>query len=433
MICIDVETCDPNMKTLGPGYCRQDGYVAGIAIAVDGWKGYFPIRHEGGGNFDLEIIRGPLQKIFASDAPKLFHNSSYDMGWLEAEGFTLRGRIHDTMIMAPLIDENRRYFNLNSLGYDYCGETKNESALYEAAAEFGVDAKAEMYKLPPMYVGGYAEQDTVLTLKLYERLKHEIEKEECGHICELETDLIPLTYAMKKKGVCIDEKNLELLESRLLSEEKKILKQIKSLSGKDIEIWAAASVAKAFDALDIPYERTPKSNAPSFAKNFLSTHTHELPQLVVKCREIADLIKNIFIPEEGKKWHVFDYSQQEPRILVHYALSSKGGLTGSDRILQQYNSGQEVDFHQMVADMASISRDEAKSINLGIMYGMGKGKMAIELGLDIHDAEIILNKYHKTVPFVKELQEIASRTASKHGHIRTLLGRTSSQCVISLT
>jgi DNA polymerase I-like protein with 3'-5' exonuclease and polymerase domains len=479
MICIDVETCDPNIKTLGPGYCRQDGYVAGIAIAVDGWKGYFPIRHEGGGNFDLEIIRGPLQKIFASDAPKLFHNSSYDMGWLEAEGFTLRGRIHDTMIMAPLIDENRRYFNLNSLGYDYCGETKNESALYEAAAEFGVDAKAEMYKLPPMYVGGYAEQDTVLTLKLYERLKHEIEKEECGHICELETDLIPLTYAMKKKGVCIDEKNLELLESRLLSEEKKILKQIKSLSGKDIEIWAAASVAKAFDALDIPYERTPKSNAPSFAKNFLSTHTHELPQLVVKCREInkarttfietikkhtykgkihaeinqlrsekggtvsgrmsysnpnlqqmparnkyiADLIKNIFIPEEGKKWHVFDYSQQEPRILVHYALSSKGGLTGSDRILQQYNSGQEVDFHQMVADMASISRDEAKSINLGIMYGMGKGKMAIELGLDIHDAEIILNKYHKTVPFVKELQEIASRTASKHGHIRTLLGR----------
>ena len=156
-----------------------------------------------------------MQKIFATDTPKLFHNASYDLGWLEAEGFTINGRVHDTMIMAPLIDENRKWFNLNSLGYDYIGETKNETALQEAASEFGVDAKAEMYKLPPMYVGGYAEQDTVLTLKLYERLKHEIEKEECGHICELETDLIPLTYAMKKKGVCIDEDNLSKLETRL--------------------------------------------------------------------------------------------------------------------------------------------------------------------------------------------------------------------------
>ena len=479
MVCIDVETCDPQIKTLGPGYCRQDGFIAGIALAVDGWKGYFPVRHEGGGNFDLEIIRGPLQKILGSDTPKLFHNSSYDIGWLEAEGFTIGGRIHDTMIMAPLIDENRRWYNLNALGYDYCGETKSEAALQEAAAEFGVDAKSEMYKLPPMYVGNYAEQDTALTLKLYDRLKHEIEKEECGHILELETDLIPMTYAMKKKGVCIDEDNLQKLETRLLSEEKKILKQIKNISGVAVEIWAAASVAKAFDALDIPYLRTPKSNAPSFAKNFLATHTHELPQLVVKCREInkarttfietikkhvhkgkihaeinqlrsdkggtvsgrmsysnpklqqmpsrnkyiADMIKNIFIPEEGKKWHVFDYSQQEPRILVHYALSSKGGLSGSEKVMDQYNSGEDVDFHQMVADMASISRDEAKSINLGIMYGMGKGKMATELGLEVHDAELILNKYHKTVPFIKELQEIASRTASKHGHIRTLLGR----------
>jgi len=479
IICIDVETCDPNIKTLGPGYFRKDGFIAGIAIAVDGWKGYFPVRHEGGGNFDMEIIRGPLQKIFASDTPKLFHNSSYDVGWLEAEGFTINGRILDTMIMAPLIDENRRWYNLNSLGYDYCGETKNESALYEAAAEFGVDAKAEMYKLPPMYVGGYAEQDTALTLKLYDRLKHEIEKEECGHICDLETDLIPVTYAMKKKGVCIDEEKLHSLDNELLLEEKKLIAKIKKYVGFDVEIHAARSVAKAFDHLNIPYPRTEKSDEPSFQKNFLNTHVHEFPQMIVRAREvyktrntflagmkkyihqgkihadinqlrsegggtvtgrmsyqnpnlqnipardkrIAKMIKDIFVPEPEKKWHVFDYSQQEPRILVHYALSSKGGLPGSEKIADQYHSGHDADFHQMVADMANISRDEAKSINLGIMYGMGKGKMATELGLDVQDAEVILKKYHQTVPFVKELQDIAMNTASRHGHIRTLLGR----------
>ena len=57
------------------------------------------------------------------------------------------------------------------------------------------------------------------------------------------------------------------------------------------------------------------------------------------------------------------------------------------------------------------------------MYGMGKGKMATDLGLEIQDAEVILKKYHQSIPFVKELQDIAMRTASKHGHIRTLLGR----------
>jgi DNA polymerase I-like protein with 3'-5' exonuclease and polymerase domains len=478
-IAIDVETCDPNLKKIGPGYVRQDGFVAGISLAVDGWTGYFPIAHEGGGNFDLNIIRDPLQKIFNLDCPKIFHNSSYDIGWLEAEGFTIRGRIKDTMIMAPLIDENRTWYSLNSLGYDYVGETKDESALREAAQEFNVDAKSEMYKLPPMYVGRYAEQDTVLTLKLYHRLMHEIEKQECTHILDIEERLIPVTYAMKKKGVRIDEEKLFNLDNELLAEEKRLIAKIKKYVGFDVEIHAARSVAKAFDHLNIPYPRTEKSNEPSFQKNFLNTHVHEFPQMIVQAREVyktrntflagmkkhiykgrvhasinqmkgedggavtgrmsysnpnlqnipardkrvAQMVKGAFLPEEGKKWHVFDYSQQEPRILVHYALSSKGGLTGSEEVLTKYNEGKEVDFHQMVADMAQITRDEAKSINLGIMYGMGKGKMATDLGLEIEDAEVILKKYHQSIPFVKELQDIAMLTASRHGHIRTLLGR----------
>jgi DNA polymerase I-like protein with 3'-5' exonuclease and polymerase domains len=155
----------------------------------------------------------------------------------------------------------------------------------------------------------------------------------------------------------------------------------------------------------------------------MSYSNPNLQNIPARDKRVAQMIKGAFLPEEGKKWHVFDYSQQEPRILVHYALSSKGGLTGSEDVLTKYNEGSEVDFHQMVADMADITREEAKSINLGIMYGMGKGKMATDLGLEIQDAEVILKKYHQSIPFVKELQDIAMRTASKHGHIRTLLGR----------
>lgn len=483
IIAVDVETCDPNLKTKGAGYIRKDGYVTGIALSVDGWDGYFPIKHEGGGNFDWDIISDPIKNILASDTPKVFHNALYDIGWLEALGCKVNGRIHDTMIMAPLVDENRISYTLNACGMEWIGEAKNEAMLNAMAEEFHIDPKSEMYKLPAMYVGSYAEQDTRLTLKLYERLSHIIQKEECGHILDLEERLIPITYAMKKKGVRVDMESLDALEKKLIRQENALLKKIKDFVGFDVEIHAARSLAKAFDHLNLPYDRTEKSGEPSFQKNFLTTHTHEFPRMIAHAREtfkvrgtflkgllkhvhngrihadinqlkgernngtagtvtgrfsyqnpnlqqiparnkdIASMVKGLFLPEEGKKWHVFDYSQQEPRILVHYALASKGGLEGSREVLKQYDEGSDVDFHQMVADMAEISRDEAKSINLGIMYGMGKGKMSAELGLEVEDAEILLKKYHKNIPFVKELQDIAMRTASKHGHVRTLLGR----------
>jgi len=59
--------------------------------------------------------------------------------------------------MASLIDENRLKYDLNSISFDYTGERKSEAALYEAAKDWGVDPKAELYKLPAMHVGAYAE------------------------------------------------------------------------------------------------------------------------------------------------------------------------------------------------------------------------------------------------------------------------------------
>ena len=81
------------------------------------------------------------------------HNAQYDLGWLRAEGFEVKGRVIDTMITASLIDENRFSYSLNALCYDYLGKTKSEKTLVEAAKEFGVDPKGEMWKLPAMYVG----------------------------------------------------------------------------------------------------------------------------------------------------------------------------------------------------------------------------------------------------------------------------------------
>ena len=477
-IAIDLETNDPGLKTTGPGWATGNGFVAGVAIAVDGWKGYFPLRHEGGGNFDENIFKRQLKKILDLPCDKIFHNASYDVGWLRHMGLETKGRIIDTLIAAPLINENRFKYDLNTVGKEYLNDTKSQAQLYEAAKEWGVDPKGEMWKLPAMYVGPYAEQDADLTLRLWHYFKIEITKQELTSIFDLETRLLPCLIDMKWNGVRVDLEKANSIKKNLQTKENKILRQIKKDTGVDVQIHAAVSVAKAFDKLNIKYERTEKSGQPKFDKNFLVSHKHPLAKMIVSAREtnkarttfidtilrhshkgrihadihqmksddggtvtgrfsysnpnlqqvpsrnkeIGPLIRSVFVPNKGCKWGSFDYSQQEPRVLVHYAALTGGGLKGADEVIESYKT-QDPDFHQAVADMAGIDRRTAKTINLGMMYGMGKGKLSSELGLDKFETEDLFAKFHANVPFVKQLMEQATRKADNVGFLRTLLGR----------
>ena len=145
-------------------------------------------------NFDVKVFTRQLKKILDLPCDKIFHNAIYDVGWLSAMGLEVKGRIIDTMIAAPLIDENRRNYSLKQIAQEYIGETKSEVGLYEAAQDFGVDAKAEMHLLPAMYVGPYAEQDAAVTLKLWQTLKVEIIKQELTSVFNLETELLPVLF-----------------------------------------------------------------------------------------------------------------------------------------------------------------------------------------------------------------------------------------------
>jgi len=476
-IAIDLETNDPRLKELGSGNVTGRGHIAGVAVAVEGWSGYYPIHHEQGGNMDKKLVLKWLQDILnQQDTTFIFHNAMYDVCWLRSAGLTIKGHIVDTMIAASLIDENRLSYQLNTLSKHYVGLGKDEKILLEAAKEYGLDAKAEMWRLPPMFVGQYAERDAESTLKLWQRLKVELYNQELMDIFNLETRLFPCLVDMRFKGVKVDLEKAQNIKLNLIKREEALIKKIKDLTGVDVEIMAARSIAKAFDKLKLPYDRTAKSKEPSFTKNFLQNHPHELPQAIAEARELnkahttfidsitkhavngrihADInqirsdaggtvtgrfsmsnpnlqqiparhpelgpmIRSIFIPEEKCKWGSFDYSQQEPRILVHYAKLQN--LTGVDEIVDAYNAG-DADFHQVVADMAGIERKQAKTINLGLMYGMGKNKLMAELGLMKESAEKLIRQYHVKAPFVKQLMDNVSRKANDRGKIRTLLGR----------
>ena len=476
-IAIDLETNDPHLKELGSGNVTGKGHIAGIAVAVEGWSGYFPIQHESNGNMDKKLVFSWLQDIFnQEDTTFIFHNAMYDICWLRSAGLTIKGKIVDTMIAASLIDENRLSYQLNTLSRHYIGMGKDESILNAAAKEYGIDAKKDMWRLPAMFVGQYAERDAESTLKLWKRLETELYQQELWDIFNLETKLFPCLVDMRFKGVRVDLEKADNIKNSLIHKEKKILAKIKALTGVDVEIMAARSIAKAFDKLKLPYDRTEKSKEPSFTKNFLQNHPHELPKAIAEARELnkahstfidsitkhavsgrihADinqirsdsggtvtgrfsmsnpnlqqiparhpelgpLIRSIFIPEEKHTWGSFDYSQQEPRILVHYAKLQN--LAGVDEIVDAYNAG-DADFHQVVADMAGIKRKQAKTINLGLMYGMGKNKLMAELGLMKESAEKLIKQYHTKAPFVKQLMDNVSRKANDRGKIRTLLGR----------
>ena len=475
-IAIDLETRDPNLLKMGSGSVRGDGEIVGIAVAVEGWKAYFPIAHEDNrGCLDKKVVMRWFQKLLNTDSDKIFHNAMYDVSWIRSAGLNINGRIYDTMIAASLVDENRWGFTLDGLAKQYTGIGKNEKLLQEAAKAWGVNPKSEMWRMPAMYVGEYAEQDAESTLKLWQAMKHELTQQDLWQIFNMETDLFPALVDMKFRGVRVDLDKAAALRKSLESSEKAIRKDMIGLVGFDIEIWSAASVAKAFDELKISYERTKEGN-PTFTKNFLKEHPHELPGMIVNCRELnkmnttfietilkhehkgrihsdinqirsddggtvtgrfsysnpnlqqiparhktlGPLIRGIFIPEEKTHWGCFDYSQQEPRILVHYAHIL--GLEGARTIVDAYNKG-EADFHEMIAEMAGIERKQAKTINLGIMYGMGKNKLMSELGLMIDEAEELIKNYHSNAPFVKMISEAVSRRAEDSGRIRTIGGR----------
>jgi len=479
-IAVDLETCDPNLLKLGPGWVRKDGYIVGIAVAAGDWEGYFPIRHANGHNMDARIALKWLQKQMATPhIDKIMHNASYDLGWLRAEGIKVEGRIIDTMVTGAVVDENRFSYSLNNLGRDYLDERKDEKLLRVAAAEWGLDPKAEMYKLPPEFVGKYAEQDAGLTLRLWERLKVELEKQDLWNIWGLETSLVPMMCDMRQLGVRVDLDKAEQAKKVLKTRDKEFRLEIHRQTGVNIEPWAAASVAKVFDSIDLKYPKT-EAGAPSFTKQYLNSHPHPVAQMIVRLREvdkasstfidtilrhqhngrihcefhqlrndgggtvtgrfsssnpnlqqipardpdIKKMIRGLFVPEEGTKWGSFDYSSQEPRLLVHFAASLGGEYKHPvvDDIVSEYNSG-DVDLHQMVADLAGINSKQAKVVNLGIMYGMGKAKLAEQLSISVEEATDLLAKHKDKVPFVKDLADLATKQAGATGQIRTLLGR----------
>jgi DNA polymerase I-like protein with 3'-5' exonuclease and polymerase domains len=166
-----------------------------------------------------------------------------------------------------------------------------------------------------------------------------------------------------------------------------------------------------------------------------SCEHYNLQQEPARDDEFGEMWRDIYEPEDGEVWVCSDWSQQEPRIAVHYAEIL--GLPGAHAFAEQYRKDPKTDCHQMLADVTGIPRKIVKNYFNGCIYGMGEAKLCRAIGhptqlVNRHGKIIevpgptgkaIIDEFKGKVPWVSLLTREAAKRAEKIGHVWTVLGR----------
>jgi deoxycytidine triphosphate deaminase len=496
-LCVDVEVKDEQLDLMGPGVRRPGNFVVGLALgADDGRRWYFPFSHEDPrDNMDRRLVmrwaRDVLNKLRVDVVGA---HLLYDLDWLANDGITFAAARYffDVQNAEPLLDENRLSFSLETLSQDYLGEGKDEELLKEAAVSWGFhkkpkDLKKNLWRLPGRYVGPYAEADVDRPLRILEMQEKRLHEEGLWDLFIMESRLIPLLLAMRRRGVRVDIEQAQRVRERLVQEREKWLKVIRQHAGAGADLMDKDRLGRALEARGIQVPRTLKRGDYSIKKELLALHKNDelchairegrkvntiittfldghilghhvngrihcefnqlksdtevgddikgtiarfsssnpnLQNVPARDEELAPLIRGMFLPEEGELWHRKDYNQIEYRFLAHFA---KG--KGADECRAQYNKDPKTDYHKLCARLANMDeldtfiRKLVKNINFGKVYGAGPDKLAATMGKSKEEAIAFTEKYDEDLPFVKETFDTASEIAQHYGYVRTILKR----------
>lgn len=386
---------------------------------------------------------------------------------------------------ALIDEETSAGYSLEALCRKYLGGGKDESLLKEAASLHGFkNVKANLWKLHSKYVGPYAEFDALSPLKIFEKQKDILKAEELESIFELECKLLPILWKMRKRGIRMDMDGARKLSSRLEEEEHRKRIEVEKRWGTHFDEWSGPIIADICKGQGIHYPKTAIGN-PSFTSDFLDSADHPLFDDISELRELNRMretfvngwildnavgdrihpqwrqmasdeggtrtgrmaaanpnpqqvpagkyrktgkpnpfgieIRAKFIPEEGLKWAKFDYDQQEPRILIHFAELCK--CTGATVAAMAYRNARDFDLYDLFSQASGLARRPTKDCYLGRCYGMGIKKLAYKFNKTEAEAKEILGKFDAAAPYVKEVAEMCMNTATRRGYVKTLLGR----------
>ena len=356
-----------------------------------------------------------------------------------------------------------------------------EAAIALGMKKKGEKPQAYIWQMPAAIVGPYAEQDAASTLAVFESLDPILDREGTRNAYRLECELLPMVLEMRRRGIRVDVDAAERARSSLLTKRDAVLAELSEKLGANVsmdEIAGKKWLAETFDRHNIKYPRTEKGN-PSFKAGntgWMTRHPHWLPQLIIKAnrydnagenfvgkyildhvvrgrihaeihphrsddggtrslrfsysdpplqlmpkhdQELTSLIRGVFLPEEGEVWASLDQSQQEFRMVAHYAAHHK--LSGAQQIVERYRISPDTDFHQFVADLANLERQPAKNANFAKIFGAGVRKFAEMINKPEGEARGIIDKYDHALPFIHRLGRLAERMAQRDGYL-TLYG-----------
>jgi len=423
-----------------------------------------------------EKVLAWLREELSGSEPKVFTNALYDIGFLEAAGIHVAGSLMlDICVAEPLLDENRFTYSLDALSKHYLGVGKDDKELDEyLVAHFGrKNPKSNIWRAPPSVVAPYAEGDVDRPLRVFPKQRTELIKQGLWDLFVLESKLIPILFAMRKRGIRIDVKEVHRMHDRVTGQMKVLQCEI----GDGVSVWSAADLAQIYDRAGVEYPFTPKTKKPSFTAQFFERSDHPLSKKIHELRKLDKLrgtflessilgslvgdrihcqfnqlksdksgsvsgrlsssqpnlqfiptrtemgkeMRAMFLPDRGQRFWSMDYSQIEYRLIAHDAATL--GLRGADAVVEAYRRDSGTDFHQVVADMTGVDRSKAKTINFGVAYGEGLDKLCKSLGLSRSDGEAFMAEYHRRAPFLRPLSQGSTRQAAQTGLITTLLGR----------
>jgi DNA polymerase-1 len=451
----------------------------GISICTPDYKKYYiPFGHKGGGNLDKNLVRRWVQReLRGKDLVGL--NVKFDnhmmLNWdvsLEKQG----NRLHDVAFKAALINENRYSgFNLEALANEFLPNPE-ERKVHPCT----VDPK-DFHHSAAGEIALRAESDAFLAFRIDEESQKEIVAQDLQRVLDLEDSLIYAVGSMERNGARINVDKLEQWRKNCQSEYEAIILKIHRETGLRVNPDKPVEMQALFDKYQLPFPRT-ADGSPSFEAKFLKSVQNPYVQMAARARklksikskyldkyakaiypgdilrydlhqlrgneygtitgrfacanvniqqvmkvekQIEDLfedyiIRELFIPSPGMMWLSADAAQIEFRLFGHYA--------NSKHLNEAYSLNPMIDFHQLVCEMLQrvrpdFTRRRAKNINFGVLYGMGKDKMARELGVEMKLAIEMLETYHAEFPEARRLMNQAAKLAEQRGWVKTYMGR----------
>jgi len=464
LVAIDTETDGLDTKSaelVGFSFCFEDDRAY-----------YVPVAHNYLG-VGTQIAFEDAKRAFEILLKKCFfgHNMKFDLGLLyRVFGFEEVEPYADTMLLAWLVDPEGAV-GLDRLALRYFD--------HEMVAFKDTVKKGENFSTVPLEEATkYAAEDAWMSYRLYFKLMEMLKLQGAEHLVDeakrVEYPFVNLLICMEHHGIAIDIDRFESLKEETAKRLSELTQQIYELAGQTFNINSPKQLGHIlFEVLELPAGKKTKTGYSTNEKvldslkeahpiipkildyrelhklmstyiepllklgksdsshriytSFIQTGTAtgrlssknpNLQNIPVK-REEGRRIREGFVASEGKLLVGIDYSQIELRFLAHFS----GDPVLTEAFAENKDIHMETAIKLFGPEEAAEKRHIAKTVNFGLLYGMGSRKLAQTLGISTKEAKVIIENYFASFPTVKSFLESIETKAKEQGYVETLLGR----------